>query len=103
VTGGDAVLDDWPNAAASTVAGATYTASAWVRAPSGRTVKLRLRELRGGSVVRTRTATLTGNGGWRQLVVTIAPAGGSSLSLEVLASLSTRGRARVDDVSLRRA
>ena len=100
---GDAVLDDWPNTVASTSAGATYTASAWVRAPVGRTVKLRLRELRGGAVVRSRVATVAGNGGWLRLVVTsAATAGGTSLSFEVLASLSGTSKARVDDVSLRR-
>ena len=81
---GDAMLDDSPNTVVPTVAGATYTASVWVRAPRGRAVKLRLRELRGGSVVRSRVATITGNGGWRQLVVTSAPtAGGTWLSVEV--------------------
>jgi hypothetical protein len=100
---GEATLDDWPNTVASTPPGAPYTASVWVRAPAGRTVKLRLRELRGGSVVRSRVVTVAGTGGWRQLVVTSAStAGGTSLSVEVVASLAGTSRARVDDVSLRR-
>jgi hypothetical protein len=103
VSSGDAVLDDSPDTVASTIAGATYTASVWVRAPGGRTVTLRLRELSGGSVVRSRVATVTGNGGWRQLVVTSATAnGGTSISLEILVSLTTSGKAYADDVSLKR-
>ena len=35
---GDATIDDSPNTVASTAAGATYAASAWVKAPAGRTV-----------------------------------------------------------------
>jgi hypothetical protein len=101
---GDAVLDDSPNTVASTVAGATYTASAWVRVPAGRSVTLRLRELSGGSAVRTRTATLTGDGSWRQLVVTSAAAsGGTSLSLQIVVSLTTSSKAQVDDLSLKRS
>jgi hypothetical protein len=100
---GDAALDDSPNTVASTAAGATYTVSAWVRAPLGRTVKLRLRELSGGAAVSTRTATATGTGGWRQLVVASAAArGGTSLSVEVIVSLTASQRAHVDDVSLKR-
>jgi hypothetical protein len=97
------VLDDSPNTVASTPAGATYTASAWVRAPAGRTLTLRLRELSGGSTVRTSMATVTGNGGWLQLVVTTpATIAGRSLSVEVVASLTTSTKAQVDDVSLKR-
>ena len=100
---GEAVLDDSPNTVASTPAGATYTASAWVRAPAGRTLTLRLRELSGGSTVRTSVATVTGNGGWLQLVVTTpATVAGRSLSVEVVASLATSINAQVDDVSLKR-
>jgi hypothetical protein len=98
---GDAWVDDSPNCVASTVAGTTYTASAWVRAPAGRAVRLRIRELRGGSLVRTSTVTLTGDGTWRQLTVkSAATAGGTSLSVEVLVSLVRGASAYVDDVSL---
>jgi hypothetical protein len=97
------MLDDSPNTVASTTAGATYTASAWVRAPAGGAVTLRLRELSGGSVIRSRVATLTGNGGWQQLVVTGgATSGGTSLTVEVVASLSSGSKAQVDDVSLKK-
>jgi hypothetical protein len=98
------VLDDTPNTAPSTSTGASYVASAWVRAPAGRTVRLRVRELRGSSLVRSAVTTVTGDGGWRQLVVTsAATAGGTTLSVEVIVSLARGSRAQVDDVSLRRS
>jgi hypothetical protein len=101
---GDAWLNDSPNSVASTAAGAVYTSSAWVRAPAGRRVKLRIRELSGSSVVRSKTATVTGNGGWRQLAVTSArTSGGTSLSVEVIVSLTTASKADVDDVALTRS
>ena len=101
---GDAMLDDSPQTVGATSGGATYSASAWVRAPAGRTVRLRLRELNaGGTVVRTSTATATGDGTWRQLAVTsAATVAGNSLGVEVLASLAKNTKAQVDDVSLRR-
>ena len=100
---GDAILDDSPNTVAATAAGATYTASAWVRAPAGRSIRLRLREYSGGQVLRFKMATLAGNGAWRQILVTsLATSGGTSLSVDVLVSLSTSTKAQVDDLSLRR-
>ncbi len=101
-SGGDAVLDDSPDTVASTIAGATYAGSAWVRAPAGRTVRLRLRELNGSTLVRSTVATLTADGTWRQLLVTSAPtSGGTRLSVDVLVSLPKGSKAQVDDVSLR--
>ncbi len=101
---GDAILDDSPNTVASTPAGATYTASAWVRAPAGRSVRLRLREYSGGQVVRFKMATFSGTGGWRQVAVTsLATSGATSLSLDVLVSLMIGAKAYVDDVSLRKS
>ncbi len=100
---GEAVLDDSPNTVASSVAGATYTASAWVKAPVGRTVTLRIREYRGSTLVRFRTVVATGTGAWQQLTVAAAPAdGGTSMSVDILVSLTTALKAHVDDVSLRR-
>jgi hypothetical protein len=98
---GDAMLDDWPETVAST-AKVTYTATAWVRAPVGRAIKLRLRELRGSTVVRTKVVTVTGTGAWRQVSVASTAAGGTSLSVEVRVSLAPGAKAYVDDVSLRR-
>jgi hypothetical protein len=100
---GDAVLDDSPNTVTSTAAGAQYSAAAWVRAPAGRAVTLRLRELRGTSLVRSNTVIVTGDGTWRRLLMTsTAAAGGTSLSLEVVVSLAKGSKAQVDDVSLTR-
>jgi len=101
---GEAVLDDSPNTVSSSVVGATYSASAWVQVPGGRSVTLRVREFRGPTLVRSKTAIATGTGGWQQLAVTSAPAdGGNSISVDVLVSLPTSLRARVDDLALRRA
>jgi hypothetical protein len=65
---------------------------------------IRLRELRNGTLVRSTTASVTADGGWRQLAVTSRPTdGGTSLSLEIVASLTRGAKAQVDDVSLKRA
>ena len=96
---GDAMLDDWPETVAST-AKAAYTATAWVRAPSGRSIKLRLRELRASTVLRTKLVTVTGTGAWRRVTVATSAAGGTSLSVEVRVSLTAGAKAYVDDVSL---
>lgn len=102
---GDAVLDDSPNTVASSTVGRPYAASAWVMAPAGRSVTLRIREYRGTRVVQARIAVSTGTGAWQQLTVTSAPAaGGTSVSVDALVSLlPTNLRARLDDVALRRA
>jgi hypothetical protein len=102
---GDAVLDDSPNTVGATEAGGRYAASAWVRAPSGRQITLRLRELTaGGALIRTSTATATGTGAWRQIVLTSSAANaGSALSLEAAVSLAKDATAQVDDISLKRA
>jgi hypothetical protein len=101
---GDALLDDSPNTVASSAAGATYAATVWVRAPAGRTMRLRVREYRGGTLVRTSSVTAAGDGTWRQLVLTTAAAaGGTSLSLDVLVSLARGTTAQVDDVSLKQS
>ncbi len=70
---GEAVLDDSPNTVASSTAGATYTASAWVKVPVGRSVTLRIREYRGTSVSQFRTVVATGTGAWQQLTVACRP------------------------------
>jgi hypothetical protein len=104
VSTGDAVLDDSPNTVSSSAAGATYTASAWVKVPAGRPVTLRLREYRGSTVIQVRTVVATGTGVWQQLTVAGPPAaGGTSISVDVLVSLTTTLRANVDDVTLRRS
>ena len=97
------MLDDSPDSASSTLAAATYSASAWVLAPAGRTLTLRVRERLGGSVVRSNASQVTANGSWQLLALTTAPtADGSSLGVEVVASLARGSKAHVDDVSLHR-
>ena len=101
---GDAVLDDSPNTVSSSVAGAAYTGAAWVRAPAGRSVTVRLREYRGSTLVRYKTKVATGTGAWQQLSVTSAPVDGSTaISIDVIVSLTTSLKALVDDIALRRA
>ena len=54
------------------------------------------------TLVRATVATATGDGTWRQLVVTSAPtSGGTRLSVDVLVSLPKGSKAQVDDMSLR--
>lgn len=101
-TTGTAVLDDSPNSVSSSTAGAVYAGSAWVHAPAGRSVTLRLREYRGSKVLRTQTVAVTASGSWQQVSVQTPPAaGGTSISVDVLVSLTSTMRARIDDVSLR--
>ena len=98
---GDAVLDDSPNSVTSSAA-AVYGGSAWVKAPAGRPVTLRLREYRGSRLVQARTSTVTGTGSWQQVNVLLTAGGGTSVSIDVLVSLTTTLKAQVDDLSLRR-
>jgi hypothetical protein len=80
-----------------------YAGSAWVNAPAGGAVTVRLREYRGSKVVQSRTTVATGTGAWQQVSVESPPAaGGTSISLDVLVSLNSGIRAHVDDVCLRR-
>ena len=73
-----------------------------VEAPAGRSVTLRVREYRGSKFLRSVTAVVTGTGTWQQVDVQSVPAaGGTSISLDVVVSLTASLRAHVDDVSLR--
>jgi hypothetical protein len=78
------VLTDTPNSVTNTAA-ATYTAGIWVRADSpGATIRLKLIEMDGATVVRSRTASRTLGTSWGQLTValTSVPAG-RSLDVQV--------------------
>lgn len=100
---GAAVMDDSPNSVSASTAGAVYAASAWIHAPAGRSVTLRIREYRGPKVVRSHTAVVTGTGTWQEVTVQSTPAaGGTSISLDVLVSLTPTMRARIDDLALRK-
>ena len=51
----------------------------------------------------SETVVATGTGGWQQLTVKAAPAaGGTSVSVDILVSLTTSAMAQVDDVILKR-
>lgn len=95
------MLDDSPNAVGSTTAGAVYGGGAWVKAPAGHQVTIRLREYRGSKVVNVRTTVATGTGAWQQVTVQSAPAAGAtSMSIDLLFSLTTSQRAQIDDVGV---
>jgi hypothetical protein len=99
---GTATLDDFPNSVTGTPGGAAYRASVWVRAPSLRTITLRIREYSGSTVLRSTTTNATGNGGWQQLAATsAATSAGHSVSVDVSVSLTSGMQAQIDDVSLR--
>jgi hypothetical protein len=91
---------DATNVVPLTTAGATYVAAVWVRAPAHRLVTLRLREQRHNSVIRSELVTVSGNGRWERLAVRCSAAGGGSLRVDVLAALTPRTKAYVDDASV---
>ena len=67
-------------------------------------MRLRVREYYGSTVIRSWMVTVAGNGAWRQLSLKTAAAyGGTSLGIEILASLATSQKAQVDDLSLKRS
>jgi Esterase-like activity of phytase len=78
------VLTDTPNWVTNTAA-ATYTAGIWVRADSpGATIRLKIIELDGATVVRSRTASRTLSTSWGQLTVALSSVpSGRSLDVQV--------------------
>ncbi|MFL6139360.1 MAG: carbohydrate binding domain-containing protein [Frankiaceae bacterium] len=100
----DAVLNDATNSVASTAAGSSYRAQAYVRtATPGVNGRLRLREVSGGTMVgRGYTAFSLSDTAWHLVTLTYAPVrAGSSLDLNVYAlGLTTSKQLQVDDVSL---
>lgn len=94
-------LNDSPNWVGRTVTG-TYRATAWVRAETaGISIKLRLREYSGTTLVGTSTATVTSTGDWQQLTVDYTVASpGSNIDLNVYATGQPVGTTLfVDDVT----
>jgi len=100
-------LNDSPNWVASTTAGGTYTATAWVKgdaAGAGSTVRLRFREYNSaGTNLGSKEASVVLTTGYQQVVLTYTPtAAGSTLDFNVLRG-STPAGARcydVDDISI---
>jgi hypothetical protein len=78
------VLNDTPNWVATTQPG-TYTASLWVRGDvAGSTIKITLKEMNGGTQVRSRIFSATLETTWNLIAVTETTASpGSTLDLQV--------------------
>jgi len=83
-TNGNCLLNDSPNWVGNTASG-TYTASLWVRGDSaGATLKLRLREYSGGTLVGSAhisSVSLTAD--WQQVTVTLTPQSPGSTTLDL--------------------
>jgi alpha-tubulin suppressor-like RCC1 family protein len=94
-------LDDSPNWVRTSAAG-TYTASLWFRTSRvGTSFELRMRELVGSKVVKSKTVTLTANGSWQQISMTFSPSSpGSSLDLNAMMASPKGPCFTVDDVSV---
>ena len=85
---GTCTLNDSPNAVKTTAAGG-YTATLWVRGQSaGQTLKLRLREYTGTTLVGSAISDLSLTTGWQQASVSYVPksAGASTLDLNAYVS-----------------
>jgi PKD repeat protein len=99
-------LNDSPNWVAATSAG-TYTAALWVRgATSGATLKLRLREYSGSTLVGTALSQVTLSTSWQQVAVTYVPgaAGSSTLDLNAYVVNAAPGTCFLaDDASIYRS
>lgn len=102
--GSTLVVNDSPNTVASTTAGATYSASVWVRASSQRTVSLRLREVpTPGVTLDSAAAWITlPDSAWHRLSVDyVARQDGSMIDASVLGINFRAGQSfLVDDVTL---
>jgi hypothetical protein len=98
------VLNDDPNTVASTTAGATYAATAWLRTWADRPLTLRLREVPAtGQTLDTAATTVTApDGQWHQLTLTyVAQRDGSMLDLSVIGQDFPAGQwFLTDDVAL---
>jgi parallel beta-helix repeat protein len=95
-------LNDSPNWVPTTVGG-TYTAELWVRAPSaGATLKLRLREYDGSTLVGTTTTLATLTTSWQKVSVTATVAvPGSTLDFNAYISSAAPGTCfSADDASI---
>jgi hypothetical protein len=102
-TSGTCTLNDSPNWVAST-GSATYTASIWVRADGvGATLKLRIREYDGSTLVGTpAVSSVNLTSAWQEVSVQIAPqSSGHTLDLTAFVSNAPPGTCfYADDVSV---
>jgi hypothetical protein len=101
--GGFGVLNDTPNAVASTSSGAVYAATAWVRTSTPPlTMTLRFREVQSGTAVKTSTKHLRlTDTAWHQIALShTALRSGSTLDLNVMSSeMPSSATFDVDDVT----
>lgn len=88
-TSGTCVLNDSPNWVGTTTSG-TYTASLWVRGESaGATLRLRLREYNGGTLVGTaKISQVSLTTSWQQLSVALTAQSPGSSTLDLTAYMS---------------
>lgn len=96
-------FNDNPRWVTNTVAGTTYTQSAWVDPTFiGQKISLRLREWKSSTLVTDKVVTVTAaTTGWQQLSQTLTAAGtGNQLSFAVYASISAGQYFYADDFSL---
>ncbi|MEU7000106.1 PKD domain-containing protein [Nonomuraea sp. NPDC046570] len=94
-------LNDSPNWETSTASG-TVTGSAWVRATTPRTIRLKLTEYSGGSNVGSTSTTLTLGTDWQRISVSYAVSTpGSSIDFNLYTTGNPTGQCfQADDVSL---
>ena len=97
-------FNDNPRWVTATVAGTTYTQTAWVKPTfAGQKITMRLREWSGSTLVTDRYVTLTAaTTGWQQLTQTLTAAGSShQLSFAIYGNSITAGQSfYADDFSL---
>lgn len=103
-TSGNCMLNDSPNWVTTTLSG-TYTASLWVRADTaGATLRLRLREYNGGTLVGTAAiSSVPLMTSWQQITVQTVPQspGTSTLDLTAYVSIALPGTCfYADDASI---
>jgi parallel beta-helix repeat protein len=96
-------LNDSPNWVAHAVSG-TYTATVWLNtAVLGGSIKLRIREYNGATLLGTGTTTVNPTGDWQQVTLTYTVSSpGSTLDLNVYETSQPAGSdLLIDDVTLR--
>lgn len=88
-TSGNCLLNDSPNWVGTTTSG-TYTAGLWVRGDTaGATLRLRLREYNGGTLVGTaKISQVSLTTAWQQVTVALTPQSSGSSTLDLTAYVS---------------
>jgi PKD repeat protein len=96
-------LDDAPNWVTTTQPG-TYTANLWVRSGRpGATLRLRLREVRGGTTLAKAVVPVRLTDRWQKVSATLVPTAASSSTIDYTATLRRAGKHasfKADDAEL---